>query len=151
MMTELRFDKSNTLPDNTQSSALPDRRTVRRQERHARRMARRSATSPWLGGLFLIALGGIFLLQNAGLLYEFAHTWALFLLLPAIGAFATALKLYQRNGHQWTPLVIGPLIGGTLLTVLSLGFLLGVDGQLLWPFILIGGGLTLLVGHNMNG
>ena len=54
--------------------------------------------SGWILGVVLIALGGVFSLQNAGLPILVGNWWALFILIPAVGAFSAAWTLYQRNG-----------------------------------------------------
>ena len=55
--------------------------------------------SGWILGLVLIAVGGVFLLQNSGFPVLVGNWWALFILIPAIGAFAAAWTLYQQTGQ----------------------------------------------------
>ena len=51
--------------------------------------------------MVLIALGGVFLLQNAGLVL-LGNRRALFILIPAL-AFASAWTLYQQDKHLKRP------------------------------------------------
>jgi len=100
---------------------------------------------PWVGGLILIALGLIFLAQNFGG-FALNNWWALFILIPACGSFATAWRIYQTNGRKWTGAVTGPLTGGLILTAVSGIFLFGLDIGRLWPVFLILAGLGALTG-----
>lgn len=126
-----------------------DWRDARRAERHARREERREARwgqgGAWVGGLILIILGVLFLLQNYGFPVP-RNWWAIFLLLPAAGALGTAWNLYQREGGL-TPAIISTALGGVVLAVLGISFLAGFDWGRLWPLILIVLGIGLLVGR----
>ncbi|MEZ4865247.1 MAG: hypothetical protein R3C14_28275 [Caldilineaceae bacterium] len=126
-----------------------DWRELREQERAERRAAKRAARHSgsygWVGGAVLILLGAIFLLQNMGLITNFANWWALFLLIPAASALITAWNLYQQADQQWTSAATGSLIGGGILLLLAAAFLFGFDFGLVWPFLLIAGGLALLL------
>ncbi|MEZ4732528.1 MAG: hypothetical protein R3E79_35945 [Caldilineaceae bacterium] len=123
-----------------------DWRGLRRQERAARRAERHAAGPSWVGGAILILLGGIFLLQNTGLIGRFDNWWALFILIPAVGSFATAWRLYQQAGQQWTPAATGPLVGGLVLSSLAAMFLFGLNIGMWWPIFLIAGGIATLLG-----
>jgi hypothetical protein len=138
-------------PSGASPSAPPtvygDWREQRRAERQARREARwqrRAGRSyAWIGGVILILLGVIFLLQNMGIPF-LANWWALFILIPAFWAFVAAWDSYQDNGRL-TRGGAGSLAGGTLLTILALVFLLNLNVGLFWPVLLIVGGVVLLV------
>jgi hypothetical protein len=104
----------------------------------------RKENGAWIGGAVLIGLGIIFLLQNFGIFY-LENWWALFILLPAFGAFGTAWTLYRANDNRFPIAATGSLVTGVILTLLSLTFLLGLNFALLWPFFLILGGLSILV------
>lgn len=138
------------MPTESKPTPAPDWRELRRQERAERRAARHGdgegAGYNWAGGIILIVLGGIFLLQNTGLLGTFDNWWALFILIPAIGSFASAWNLYQRAGNAWTGAVTGAVIGGFVLTSIAVAFLFGWNIGQLWPIFLIIGGLSILLG-----
>jgi len=145
-----------TLPPVTPAGATPptpDWRELRRQERADRRTDRHSARHAghdggyrWIGGLVLILLGGIFLLQNTGLIQRFDNWWALFILIPALGSFATAWRFYQQAGNQWTSAATGSLFGGLIFIGLVVMFLFGFDIGMWWPLFLIAGGIAVLLG-----
>jgi hypothetical protein len=134
------------VPASTLPPAYGDWREQRRAERWARREARwqRRAGRPygWIGGAILILLGVVFLLQNLNIAF-LANWWALFILIPAFGAFAAAWESYRNNGRL-TRGGAGSLAGGVLLAILALAFLLNLNVGLFWPLLLIAGGLVLL-------
>jgi hypothetical protein len=134
-------------PASTPPPMYGDWREQRRAERWARREARwqRRAGRPygWIGGAILILLGVVFLLQNLNIPF-LANWWALFILIPAFGAFAAAWESY-RNNRRLTRGGIGSLVAGGLFTILALAFLLNLNVGLFWPLLLIVGGLVLLV------
>lgn len=148
------FTPQSTTPPPTPPSVDPeptaapttDWRELRRQERAARRAERHGDGASWVGGAILILLGGIFLLQNTGFMRGFDNWWALFILIPAIGSFATAWRIYQEAGRQWTPAATGPLLGGLVLSGLAAMFLFGLNIGLWWPLFLIAGGIAVLLG-----
>ena len=99
----------------------------------------------WVGALVLIGIGVVFLLRNIG--YPLPeHWWAFFLLIPAIGALATAWNAYRQHRTFDGP-VIGSLFAAAILIGLALIFLLNVDinWNLLWPVVLILLGLGILL------
>jgi hypothetical protein len=110
-----------------------------------------SPTSPpvkqrrWIAGTILIALGGVFLLQNAGVPLLRDNWWALFILIPAFAAFSAAWSAYQEAGEV-TSTVGGLVIGGSVPLVIALVFLFGLDFGQWWPLLLIGAGLGLFFG-----
>ncbi len=138
MTTETR----STLTDDYADRAL--RRAARAQYRAERRAARYTGGGALIGGMALVAFGVIILLQNMGLV-QLHNWWALFILIPALGSFATAYGAYRTNGGRLNALVRGSFMGGLLLTAIALVFLLGLDFSLLLPVILIGAGLGMLL------
>lgn len=102
-----------------------------------------SGRNAWIGGVVLVVLGVVFLLQNFDL-FDLDNWWALFILIPALGAFATAWSTYRRSG-RWSAAARGEVITGVVLTLLSLAFLFSLDFGSIWPVFLILGGLSLLV------
>ena len=138
-------------PQNTATPPPEDWRAMRREEKWQRRQGRREMRwgqgAPWIGGLILIGLGLMFLLQNFGVMLPH-NWWAIFLLVPAAFAFSGAWSTYQNNGHEVTTRVRGALIGGAILTLLAITFFLGFDLGKFWPVILIVIGLAVLGGGN---
>jgi hypothetical protein len=136
---------TNTQPG-TPPSTYRDWREQRRAERWARREARwRShggSAYGWIGGAILIFLGVIFLLENLHIAF-LQNWWALFIMIPALGAYAGAWNLYRVSG-KFTQGVAGSLTGALLLTGLSLIFLFNLAIGLFWPLFLIAGGTLLL-------
>lgn len=95
-------------------------------------------------GIILIGAGIIFLLERTGIFHLY-NWWALFILLPAIGAFRTAYSTYKSAGDRLTGAARGSLLGGLLLSALALIFLFGFNFGTLWPLLLIiAGGAMLL-------
>lgn len=122
-----------------------DQRRAERQERwRERREMHWGRGGPWIGGVILIAVGVVFMLKNLGVPIP-QNWWAIFLLLPAAGALATAWSAYRRDGAM-TSNVIGALVIGLVLAVLGITFLAGFDWGRLWPIILIVLGIGVLAG-----
>ena len=105
---------------------------------------RSSERSGWILGLVLITVGAVFLLQNAGLPVLVGNWWALFILIPAIAAFATAWTLYRQDGH-FTPRVTGLVTGGLVPLTIALIFLFNFNFGSAWPVLLVvlGAGILL--------
>lgn len=141
MSTQEKYDRLEVAQDSEFS-----RREERLARRAERRVDRRAGGLGWLTGLILIVIGVLYLLDNFGYLPDVANWWALFILLPAVAMLSAALGAYRRNGGQWAPAMVGPLLGGLLLGGLSAALLFGFDYGWLWPLFLIAGGLLLLAG-----
>ncbi len=107
-----------------------------RWERRSRRDGHWREGGAWFGGVLLILLGGFFLLRNFGVDMP-DNWWAVFILIPAFGAFSTAWSLYRGNGGMVTSPVIAAAVGGVFLTLLALAFFIGLDIGKFWPVILI--------------
>jgi hypothetical protein len=130
---------------NASNSPQPtDRYAGRAQRRAERRAARQANGGTWIGGVILIGLGVIFLLQNAGALY-LQNWWALFILIPALGSFATAYGAYRTNGGRLNSMVRGSIIGGLVFTAIAAAFLFELDLGLLLPAVLILAGVGMLL------
>lgn len=126
---------------------LDDQNTAQDMSRRSHRAENRAArreNAPWVGGLVLITIGAIFLLQNTGFLY-LQNWWALFILIPAIGSFSTAYALYRSNEHRLTSAVRGSLFGGVVFSMLAFAFLFGVNFSIFLPLLLIVIGVGLLL------
>jgi hypothetical protein len=125
--------------------------------RHEARMQRRAQLRSarggfgWLGGAILIGVGLILMLQNLGYtLINLTNWWALFILLPAIGAFGAAWRSYQVDGR----LSMGArssLVGGLILVLIAAIFLFGLDWGLLGPVVIILAGAGLLLNTVLPG
>jgi hypothetical protein len=111
-------------------------RDDRWERRHERPESFWNNSGPVIAGIALIAIGLIFLLRNFGYPIPI-NWWAVFIFLPALGAFSAAWSTYQRNGRKVTQPVIGSALVGLLLAGLAVALLLGLDLSLLWPVLLI--------------
>lgn len=127
------------------STPPSDWRAQRREERLQRREERWGGNGSWIGGAILILLGVVLLARNLGY-YLPEHWWALFLLIPAAGSFASAWQLYQRNGGRPTPAARGAFVAGCILVLLTVLFLIDFDWGKYWPVILILLGVAVLTG-----
>lgn len=118
-------------------------RETRREERRARRA---EGSNPWILGAILIALGILFMAQNLNVLTVNFNWWALFILIPAFGAFASAWRQYQLAG-AWNAGARGSLIGGTVLTLVAATFMFNLSWGVVVPIFLI----LIGVGSLMTG
>lgn len=135
---------------NQQSHTVPDSRHLHRHARRHARLPRREARRGALGntyimlvGLGLIILGLIFMLENAGVL-QYTPLWALFLFIPAGGAFAVAWKHYD-NEHALTVTVRREVISGLVLSFVAVLIVLNLNWVVIWPSFLIIAGLGTLL------
>ncbi len=98
----------------------------------------------WILGLVLIAVGAMFLLQNAGVPVLVGNWWALFILIPAVAAVAAAWRVYQQAGRV-TPEAVGLITGGLVPLTVALIFLFDFNFGVAWPVLLlvIGAGILL--------
>jgi hypothetical protein len=109
------------------------------------RVARRRNGS-WLIGLILIAIGAVFLLQNAGVSLG-AHWWALFIMIPAAGCAAAAWRSFEGAGYRYIQPMSGPLTGFVVLTFIAVMIFFSLSWSLLWPIFIIIAGLAALFGR----
>jgi hypothetical protein len=123
-----------------------DRYEERRQRREARRAARRmSGQGAWIVGAILILLGGVFLLQNLGVTgMYFNNWWALFILIPAFGAFERGLHSYREAGNQLTSGARNGFFTGSILLLVTIVFLFNLDWTYVGPIILVVAGVAIL-------
>jgi hypothetical protein len=111
----------------------------------SRRGRYRYRPSSWLWGLILVAAGIVFLLETMGFnIPALENWWALFILIPAVGAFARAGRAYADNGKRVNGVVTGALIAGLAMTMVVVTFLFGLSWNLMLPIFLILGGLGTL-------
>ena len=125
-----------------------DWRAARRQRREARRVAlgAHTGSSTLILGLLLILIGGAFLLQNTGTFFIPLKNWgALFILIPAVGAFDRAWQMYLAAGNQPTAQVRGALLLGLALVLVTVIFLLDLNWTIFGPALIILAGIEILV------
>ena len=115
-----------------------------RAERRAERRAARAAGGAWLAGAVLIGLGALFLLQNLGAV-TVRNAWALLILLPAAGSFATAYGAYRLNGGRFNATARGSLISGLIFVAFTVFFLFDLEVLKWWPMLLIAVGVGALL------
>jgi hypothetical protein len=121
------------------SESLPPSEPQPIEERPSRGH-RRSGASPALIGIILIVLGVIFFLERLGHL-SLENWWALFILIPAFGAFAAAWDGYRRTGRL-TSAVRSSIFGGLIILTVALMFLLGLRWDIYWPLFVLLPGLS---------
>jgi hypothetical protein len=126
----------------------------RHEARAQRRAERRGGANPgaWIGGLLLIGLGVILFLQNQGVAvaFPFNNWWAPFILLPALGAFGNAWRVYQAEGRL-NAAARGSLLVGLVLTVVAAAFLFELNWTLLGPALLLMAGIGVLANSMLRG
>jgi len=103
----------------------------------------------WIAGLILIGLGILFLLRNFGVPIP-ENWWAIFLVLPGIGALWTAWRIYEHDGRM-TGSAVSTTVVGLVLILLGGSFLAGFNWGALWPVILIVLGIGVVAGGYRRG
>jgi cation transport ATPase len=108
-----------------------------------------AGNSLWLGGIVLIIVGLIFLVQNiTG--FHLQNWWALFIAIPGVIALATAWRFYQQDGFA-SRRVLGAASGSLVPLIIAAIFLFNLDWGRLWPLFLIAGGAGMLVNRAEGG
>lgn len=111
----------------------------------AGRHERHRTDAPWIGGVVLLLMGFVFLLQNLGVSFVVLENWwALFILIPAVSALSRAWGSYRRTGRL-DQAVIGSAIGGLAILMVALTFLIDLEWDLIWPTFLILAGIGALI------
>jgi len=122
-----------------------DRREARRQRREARRAELASSGGTWIAGLILIVLGVVFLMQNMGAFQiPFTNWWALFILIPALGALDRAYRAYKNAGNQLTMFARNSMFVGFILLIVAGLFLFNLNWTFFGPVLIILVGLGIL-------
>jgi hypothetical protein len=129
-------------PAPTYQSWHEQRRAERMARREARWQRRNSRHTGWFAGVLLIGLGVILLLEQLHIPF-LVNWWALFILIPAFWAYIAAWDAYQDTG-RFIRRAAGSLTVGLLLTIFMFIILFNITVGLLWPTLLIMGGLVLL-------
>jgi hypothetical protein len=138
----------------TEQTPLPEpdplsRREARRQRRE-QRLADPSRGGTWIVGLILILLGGLFLMRTSGIAeIPLTNWWALFILIPAVGAFSTAWRTYQEEGRLNGP-ARGSLLVGLVLTFITFMFLFEISWTYMGPLLIIGVGIAIIVNYALS-
>ena len=118
-----------------------------RRRRREERLADPSRGGAWIVGLILIILGGMFLMRTTGMLdIPLTNWWALFILIPAVGAYSTAWHIYQEEGHLNGP-ARGSLLVGLVLTFVTLMFLFEISWTYIGPILIIVVGIALILNY----
>ena len=143
-MDDNSSNATNSAQPTDRVSERTERRMARIQRRAERRAARYAGGGTWGAGLVLIALGALFMLQNMGALVMH-NAWALLILIPAAGSFATAVGAFRLNGGRMTATVRGSVSGGLILVAITAFFLFDLDLGKWWPVLLILAGVGALV------
>lgn len=124
-----------------------DRREARRAYRAERRAGRQN--NGWILGAILILIGIFVILQNLTT-FDLENWWALFIMIPALGAFGNAWRTYNRDGRLSAPARTS-LISGFILTMITCVFLLDLNWTILGPVLLILAGAGLLLNAVLPG
>ena len=134
-------------PKNNQSQTENhDPPSSRRQRIEARRAGR---SGSWVAGAILILIGIFIMLDNlAGITLE--NWWALFIMIPALGAFGNAWRTYQNDGRL-SGQARASLISGVILTMVTAVFLLNLNWTILGPVLLILAGVGILLNVILPG
>jgi peptidoglycan/LPS O-acetylase OafA/YrhL len=143
-MSENSQNDSST--NNDSNSEYYDRRAARRQRIEERRAGR---SGSWVVGAILILVGIVIMLQNLTS-FDLENWWALFILIPALGAFGNAWRAYQKDERLSAP-ARASLISGVILTMVTAVFLLGLNWTILGPILLILAGVGLLLNVALPG
>lgn len=114
----------------------------------------RNSSNIWIGLIF-IGGGAIVLLNQMSILSFELNWWALFILMPAVGALSGAYNRYRTTNSLFDMGVIMPALIGLFMVALSFSMLVGVfwniNWSLYWPIILIIIGLGIIFGRSRNG
>ncbi len=104
-----------------------------------------SHSNKWVGGVVLIGIGVVFLMQNVTN-FSFNNWWALFILIPGFSSLVNAWQNYREDG-RFSERARGPFIGGLFLVFIASIFVFGWHWGTVWPvFIIIAGFGALLKG-----
>ena len=138
----MNTNQQNSQPESNQSGPDYSNRRAAQWQRIEERRARRYSDS-WVIGVILILAGFFIMLQNLTS-YALENWWALFILIPAIGAFGNAWRTYQSSNHLSASARVS-LIGGIILIMVTAVFLFNLNWTILGPILLILAGMGLLI------
>lgn len=106
-------------------------------------MEKSKQNSNWTAGLVLIAIGLIFLWQNLTGWSLSGNWWALFILIPALGAFWAGYNFARQDRH-WSRRATATAWGGAFPLLVALIFLFNMDWGRVWPLFLILAGVGIV-------
>ncbi len=91
-------------------------------------------------------------MQNLGT-YKFpiSNWWALFILIPAIGAFERAFRMYHEAENHFTNQMGAVLLVGVVLTLVTAGFLFNIGWTYFGPALIILVGMGILLNSMFAG
>lgn len=98
----------------------------------------------WFGGVVLIVLGVIFLLENSGVVIT-ENWWTAFIYLAAGASFLNMWRQWRHAGF-FDSKATGSLTGGLLLTTVATIFLFNLEWDMWWPLVLVSIGIGILAG-----
>jgi len=135
----------------TEQSPIPEPGHLNRREarrlRREQRLADPSQGSTWIVGIILIFLGGLFLMRTTGTFnIPLTNWWALFILIPAIGALSAAWRTYQTEGRLTGP-ARGSLLVGLVLCFITFMFLFEVSWTYVGPILVIAVGVAIILNY----
>ncbi len=122
------------------------RREARRQRRE-QRLTDPSRGGAWIVGVILIILGGLFFMRTSGITdIPLTNWWALFILIPAVGALSAAWRTYHEEGRLTGP-ARGSLLVGLVLTFITFMFLFEISWTYIGPLLIIGVGIAIIINY----
>lgn len=132
-----------------EQTPIPDSEPLTRREarrlRREQRLADPSRAGTWIVGLILIVLGGMFLMRSTGTWdIPFTNWWALFILIPAVGALSSAWRMYRDEGDRFTAPARGSLLVGLVLTFVTFMFLFDISWTYMGPILIIAVGIAII-------
>lgn len=136
-------DPQAAAPPSPTSGNWREQRHTEREERREFRRQHYGWVGPGIGGIVLVLLGLVFLAQNFGYVMP-DNWWAVFLLIPAVGAFIAASEVYRAHG-QLGGEGTAALLGGIVFAGMAVMFFFDIGWGLFWPLILIAIGAGILI------
>jgi hypothetical protein len=133
------MDENEKIPVENNAQTEIDTKSAWKEERE-----RSERREPWLIGIILILIGGIFLLQNLTGFY-IKNWWALFIMIPALESFSRFWQAIQNNTGQFPPSARKALIGGIVLTSIAAILFLDLNWFIFGPILLILAGAAILI------
>jgi hypothetical protein len=104
-----------------------------------------SRAGAWVAGIILIVLGAGFLIHSTtNFDISLKNWWALFILIPIVGAIDTAIQTYRTAGNHLTGAARSALFVGILLALVTLGFLFDISWNYLGPILITLAGSGIL-------
>lgn len=97
----------------------------------------------WVGGVVLLVIGVVFLLQNFGVPLLFGNWWAIFIFIPAVIMLTHAAQAYRAGQRS---AAAGSATVGLMITIVAVTLLFDLSFGRTWPLFLIVGGIALLLG-----